>query len=440
MNILIVITNTFRSKYNELFLGLTKDDTITVVSIINEKHFDSMSNKRKLFLFTQLRDFTQSLKAKNIIVNEVFSTPSKIANQLLLYNSYDEIRVENQFSYDEILENRKIESLAKKHNIEYREFNTQTSIDYKKYFSSIQKVPDTFTSFRKIVEKQNCYHVELPQRQIPSCNSVDLNMNLSQEELAIKDEKLLFTPTEQNASEHLQNYIWKSEYIKTYKKTRNQMIGDNFSTKFSYLLNFGLLNVKEILYEINSYEEQRVSNSSTYWVKFELLWREYSKFISLKYGKLIFLKKGIMDKHIYSNYNKEFYDAFIQGKTGYALVDAGIRELKKTGFMSNRARQNVASFFVKNLHLPWIMGAEFFEKYLLDYDPASNYLNWQYITGCGTDSREFRYFNIAKQTKDYDPKHEFISYWVPEYKDPSYNKIVDFYKSIEVAKKEQDLL
>ena len=108
------------------------------------------------------------------------------------------------------------------------------------------------------------------------------------------------------------------------------------------------------------------------------------------------------------------FELWREGKTGYPLVDANMRELSATGFMSNRGRQNVASFLTKNLGINWIMGAEWFESLLIDYDVCSNWGNWNYTAGVGNDARGFRYFNITKQTKDYDPKGDYLRHWLPE--------------------------
>ena len=100
-----------------------------------------------------------------------------------------------------------------------------------------------------------------------------------------------------------------------------------------------------------------------------------------------------------------------------------MRELKQTGFMSNRGRQNVASFLIKDLHINWLMGAQWFESQLIDYDPCSNYGNWLYVAGVGNDLREDRYFNILAQAQRYDPKGEYVKLWLPELKDLPVDKI-----------------
>ena len=108
------------------------------------------------------------------------------------------------------------------------------------------------------------------------------------------------------------------------------------------------------------------------------------------------------------------FEAWRTGRTGVPFVDANMRELLVTGYMSNRGRQNVASFLVHDLGLPWTLGAEHFESHLVDHEPASNYGNWQYLAGVGNDPREDRVFNVIKQAGDYDAEADFVKTWCPE--------------------------
>lgn len=449
--ILIYITATLRDEYNELFENIQEDDIIIPLFIYNQEYISNMSEMRKEFLYQAVQNFKQSLHKKyNLTLYEELS--GDISNTLQKYItkfSIDEVRVEYQFSYNETQINNKLQSYCKEHSIIYQEFETLQFIEFKNLpFEHIQQIPNQYTKFRKIVESHNCYSsFTLPNRPLLNFkykhNFNDSSASITREELQITSSNIIlrYIPSRKVALEHLENYTFKKKYILTYKETRNQMLGENFSTKLSPYLALGILSPKEILTTINTFEEEVQSNSSTYWVKFELLWREYCKWVSLKFENKVFLKTGIMQTPIYEQYNEEYYNTFVGGNTGYPLVDAGVRELIQTGYMSNRARQNVASFFVKNLHLPWLLGAEFFEKYLLDYDPCSNYLNWQYIAGCGTDTREFLYFNIYKQTKDYDPEKKYISRWIKELGSSNYPKeIIDFYKSVDRAKQEQQIL
>ena len=103
-----------------------------------------------------------------------------------------------------------------------------------------------------------------------------------------------------------------------------------------------------------------------------------------------------------------------KGETGTPLVDACMKELNTSGWMSNRGRQIVASFLVNDLKLHWLMGAEYFESLLIDYDPCSNYGNWAYIAGVGSDTRSDRYFNVVSQARKYDPQGDYVRFWIKE--------------------------
>ncbi len=213
----------------------------------------------------------------------------------------------------------------------------------------------------------------------------------------------------------LHYYLWETDLVKTYKETRNGLVGGDYSSKFSVWLSQGCLSPKLIYQELKRYEQERGANESTYWVFFELLWRDFFRLMGKKHGNRIFLRGGIQDKpmkHLKNNY--ELFNAWAQGKTGVPFVDANMREMNATGFMSNRGRQNTSSFLVKDLKVNWQMGAEYFESQLIDYDPCSNWCNWNYVAGVGSDPREDRYFNILTQAKNYDPQGDYVRLWCPE--------------------------
>ncbi|MGA1624603.1 MAG: FAD-binding domain-containing protein, partial [Prochlorothrix sp.] len=153
---------------------------------------------------------------------------------------------------------------------------------------------------------------------------------------------------------------------------------------------------------------------STYWMVFELLWRDFFRFTAAQAGSTLFRSSGIQGLDVPWTVDWELFDRWRSGQTGYPFVDANLRELAATGFMSNRGRQNVASFLTKNLGLDWRMGAEWFESLLIDYDGCSNWGNWNYTAGVGNDGRGFRYFNLVKQARDYDPQGDYVRHWIPE--------------------------
>ena len=200
------------------------------------------------------------------------------------------------------------------------------------------------------------------------------------------DERVLFRPRggEPEALARLASYVWEQDRLRTYKDTRNGMLNVDDSSKLSPWLAMGCLSPRRVWTEVQRYERERMRNDSTYWLVFELLWRDYFRFVAAREGDAIF------------------------------SPDASMRELALSGFTSNRARQNVASFLTKNLGIDWRAGAEWFESLLIDYDVASNWGNWTYAAGVGNDARGFRFFNLHKQALDYDPAGAFVRHWLPE--------------------------
>jgi deoxyribodipyrimidine photo-lyase len=192
------------------------------------------------------------------------------------------------------------------------------------------------------------------------------------------------------------------------------MLGADYSSKFSPWLALGCLSPRYVCQQVDKYEQERVENDSTYWLIFELLWRDYFRYICAKHGKKIFYRSGLQGVNLAWQEDWERFDLWREGKTGFPLIDANMRELAATGFMSNRGRQNVGSFLTKNLGIDWRMGAEWFESCLIDYDVCSNWGNWNYTAGVGNDARGFRFFNISKQSQDYDRDGKYVKHWLPE--------------------------
>jgi len=286
------------------------------------------------------------------------------------------------------------------------------------------RLPDVYTGFRQKFENQTVVRklISLPRQMnpLPQCVADDVGDIPSIEELGasepLRDPRSAFSfpGGESAALERLNSYLWATDAVASYKETRNGMIGSDYSTKFSPWLSLGCLSPRKIYWEIKKYEKERTSNQSTYWVIFELLWRDYFRFVGLKYGNSLFHSGGIKGDRRKWKIDKEQFKAWTEGRTGVPYVDANMRELLATGFMSNRGRQNVASFLVKDLHLDWRLGAEWFESMLIDHDVTSNYGNWLYSAGIGNDPRQDRKFNVVKQGLDYDAEGNYVRLWVPE--------------------------
>jgi deoxyribodipyrimidine photo-lyase len=209
-------------------------------------------------------------------------------------------------------------------------------------------------------------------------------------------------------------YIWERDCLREYRETRNGLLGGDYSSKFSPWLALGCLSPRRIHREVKQYEADRVANDSTYWLVFELTWRDYFQYQLEKYGRTWFHRGGIREREdIEWREDREQFERWAAGETGIPFVDANMRELNETGYVSNRGRQNVASFLANNLRIDWRMGAAYFEARLVDYDVASNWCNWAYNAQVGNDSRD-RYFDIVGQARQYDPDAAYVSHWLPE--------------------------
>jgi deoxyribodipyrimidine photo-lyase len=281
-------------------------------------------------------------------------------------------------------------------------------------------LPNIFTEFRKRLEKVSKIRPTFTTiDSLPAVKDIDLGEiptlnDLGLEEPIFDNRSVLnFKGGETEGLKRLDEYIWQKDLLKTYKETRNGLIGGDYSSKLSAWLNLGCISPRKVYEEVKRYEAERLTNDSTYWLIFELIWRDYFIFVALKFGTRLFKASGIqmnLQKKWKRDY--ELFSKWANGETGIAFVDANMRELNATGFMSNRGRQIVASYLSKDLGIDWTWGASYFESKLIDYDVCSNWGNWNYVAGVGNDPREDRYFNIEKQASIYDPDGEYVRLWL----------------------------
>ncbi|UNI24262.1 Deoxyribodipyrimidine photo-lyase [Purpureocillium takamizusanense] len=257
-----------------------------------------------------------------------------------------------------------------------------------------------------------------------------------------------FQGGESHAQKRLRHLI-KSGAMSSYKETRNGLLGLDFSTKLSAYLALGCVSARFVHEELLKLEDGtdpeyekapgygQGESDGTAAVRFELLWRDYMRLCMAKFGQKLFRQSGFTqgDKYdkTWKTANKHeakhdqdpspdkiarILERFEEGTTGMGLIDASQRELFHTGYTSNRARQNSASFLSKHLGIDWRYGAEWYEMLLVDFDVSSNWANWQYMAGVGNDPRgDARIFNPVKQAFDYDKDGTYVRTWVPELKD-----------------------
>lgn len=213
---------------------------------------------------------------------------------------------------------------------------------------------------------------------------------------------------ETTALDRLQYYTFETEQLTNYRWTRNRSLGMEYSSKFSPWMALGSLSPRLIYWEVKRYEKEVKKNASTWWLVFEVVWRDYFKYSAIRHGNKMFAEGGIKNRDVDWKYDQELFDRWRFGQTGIPFVDAHMRELNATGFMSNRGRVNCASFLTRDYKIDWRWGAAWFECQLLDYDVCSNWLNWN------TQATEIWYTNPVHQSLKYDKKGEYIRTWIPE--------------------------
>nr|WP_315165632.1 DASH family cryptochrome [uncultured Flavobacterium sp.] len=408
-----------------LVQAILKNDQVIPVYCFDESHFTITTNGfqktgafRAQFIIESLIDLDNSLRELGSSLLVVKGKPEIELPKIVKQYNAKKVYAKREVAYEEKQTEALVQTELWKLQCELLTFSTSTLYHAEDLPFSIKDIPDVFTNFRKKTEKEATVRkvFEKPTR-INSPEIIGSNLpTLS--ELGLKNiaidarAAILFKGGEQEAIKRLNHYFFYSHAIATYKETRNGMVGADYSSKLSAWLALGCISPKYIYQELKKYESLHTANESTYWLVFELLWRDYFRFMMKKYQTKFFQKKGIQQKDVVMNANKTQLENWINGTTGIDFVDANMIELKLTGFMSNRGRQNVASYLCNDLNLDWRLGASYFEQQLIDYDVCSNWGNWAYLAGVGNDPRGNRYFNIEKQANDYDKNKAFRNLWL----------------------------
>lgn len=407
MKSIYILTRDLRFKENKTLEKTCESQNLAFIYWLPED-FNEMKEKRKAFLLQSLEDFQKKLSEKNhtlYFMTQAEDLREEAFDKLFIskvYNSKDQKRLED------------LKKTCEHKSADFYVLENTTLYSIKSLPFSIEDLPAGFSSFRRKIEKRPiAFNISTEEQDIPKGFSLNLPKieSLFDKTLKANEE---FKGGEDEALKRLHSYLWEKERANTYKDTRNGMLDFDDSTKFSPWMALGCLSPITIMNELLEFERLIERNESTYWIYFEILWREYFKLYSLKNGDKIFSLHGLGQKTFKINdlKNKETeFRLWAQGQTKEPFVNANMIELSKTGWMSNRGRQNVASYLSKHMGLDWRLGAEHFQRHLIDYDVESNWGNWNYNAGVGTDPRD-RVFNIKRQSEMYDPEKSYQKRWL----------------------------
>lgn len=422
---LIWFRNNLRTKDNALLKKAVDNcDQVIAVYFFDPKcfktdtfGFQKTAKFRAKFLIDTIADLKKNLSDLNITLLTYCESPENKISFLCDKFSIDAIYTQKEWTPEEVDTSESIKKSLSS-NIHFIEDYDQFLYHPETVSKNFSNIPDVFTQFRKKLEKYITIPEEAITSKLPESNSIENKTTIpTLLEVGFNDFEVHpnsafpFLGGENEALKRLNYYLFESKKVGFYKKTRNGLVGLDYSTKFSAWLANGSISAKTIYWQVKAYEQEFGANQSTYWVIFELIWRDYFKYISLKYNSKIFKIGGILDKEYHWNTDNKIVQKWIDGETKDDFVNANMIELKETGWMSNRGRQNVASYFAKELLLDWRIGAAYFESLLIDYDVHSNYGNWMYVAGVGNDPRD-RKFNTQLQAERYDENHKFRKLWL----------------------------
>ncbi|WP_154856765.1 DASH family cryptochrome [Cyclobacterium xiamenense] len=400
---------------------------------------------RARFLLETLRDLQQQIAAKGGKLLLIQGHPEKEIPGLAKTLGAGVICFSQEVTPEEVGVEQALEKAAWQLGIATESFWQSTLFHVDDLPFPVTQLPEVFTRFRKECEKlvqvrpletisDPVHFAPFPENSSEGFPDLE-GLGYAPAVLESAGD-MIFRGGATAARERIHHYLWETDALADYKNTRNGLLGPDYSSKLSPWLALGAVSPRQVYWEIKRYETERTKNQSTYWLIFELIWRDFFRFIAKKHGSRIFQLAGIRNNAGYWKEDRDLFFSWTAGETGIPFIDANMRELNETGFMSNRGRQLVASFLVNDLEIDWRWGAAYFEQQLIDYDPCSNWGNWMYIAGVGNDPRSDRYFNILLQAKKYDPRGDYIGRWIPELaKLSGFDRHVPFHLSSEILKK-----
>ena len=415
---LVWFRNDLRLRHNAtLQQALRECDEIVPLYVFDSRHYENttlgfpkIGAHRAQFIHESVANLRQNIKDRSGALVVQLGHTEEVVRQLHSFYQFDAIYTTAEVTREEKQMERAVENLG----LDLQRVWNSTLYHFDDLPMPVEEVPQVYTAFRKKVEKQATIRSEIPTPDIiPVPQNIEEKPLPTLEDLGLsapeKDGRavLHFKGGEDEAWLRLEHYFWEGDHLQQYKKTRNGLLGADFSSKFSAWLAQGCIAPVSIYRQVKEYEQQRVKNSSTYWLIFELIWRDFFRFIALKEGNAFFKVPQDFEPKVHPDFEK-----WRVGATGQDFVDANMQELMHSGYMSNRGRQNVASYLVKDMGQSWYAGALWFESQLIDYDVCSNYGNWAYVAGVGNDPRENRYFNVAGQAERYDGNGEYRGYWL----------------------------
>ena len=389
-----------------LFHALQSEEKILPIFIFDIDILKKIpkDDARISFIYSELKAMNTHLESFGTEIKMFHGNPKEVFRSLM--KNYTIVKVFTNHDYEPyaIKRDLDIKKLVSSNKIDFQTYKDQVIFERNEITKKDGKPYVVYTPYsRKWLEK---YETDKPENY-PSEDLLDrLYKKTKSETLTLSDIGFIKTNIP------IKNYIFNSRIINEYEETRNFPALDNTS-KLGPHLRFGTVSVRQMVSRADAHENKIFLK--------ELIWREFFMQILWHFPethKNSFKSK--YDRIIWRNNEKEF-QKWCEGNTGYPMVDAGMRQLNKTGFMHNRVRMLVGSFLCKHLLIDWRWGEAYFAEKLHDYEMSSNVGNWQWVAGTGVDaSPYFRIFNPTSQIQKFDKELKYIQKWVPDFQEITY--------------------
>lgn len=402
---------------NGLYQALESGKKVLPIFIFDEDILDLLENKsdkRVDFIVQALQTLNSFLKSKNKGIKIFKGKPIEIYKKLTENYEIEAVYSNEDYEPYAIKRDQEIADFLASKNIAFHQFKDQVIFHKDEIVKADKKPYTVYTPYSKLWLNE---FQKIDLQGFPSEKKLNNLLDIPFEELKIEDigfqkTDLAFEVPE--ADLHI---------IKTYEETRN-FPAVKGTTQLGVHLRFGTISVRKLA---------KIAKENNLTFLKELIWREFFMQILYHFPKVVNHSfKSKYDAIPWEN-NPEFLEKWKAGKTGFPIVDAGMRELNATGFMHNRVRMITASFLIKHLLTDWRIGEAYFAEKLMDYDLSANNGNWQWCASSGCDAAPyFRIFNPEEQQKKFDPDFKYIKKWIPEFGTKYYPKpIVEHKKARE---------
>jgi len=362
------------------------------------------ADARLTYIYDQVETLASATTAAGGTFVARYGKPVKVLEQLV--KEFDVAAVHTNEDYEPYARQRDADvgAMLQKHGVDFLLYKDQVVFAKSEILTKSGTVPKVFGAYHKAYLEKLTDALLLPYGSADALVAANL--------AAVPAKAAGPRPTLENLG-----FVRKEQYVptadlpaeavvRTYDSTRNIPALQNGSTRISVQLRFGTLSVRQVMRQAKALNQKLLS---------EIIWRDFFMMLLWHYPNTATEAYDPKLRHVPYRNNEDEFRAWCEGRTGYPLVDAGMRELNATGYLPNRVRIATAGFLVKHLFIDWRWGEAYFAAKLLDYEQANNVGNWQWVAGTGAVAAPwFRVYSPQSQQETVDPQFKYIKRWVPE--------------------------